>query len=212
MTLRGKILDSDTVTAMPFVYVINKSSGNGTMSDNDGRFTLFTSEADTLICTFVGYSKLIMPVRQLIKDHKGEVVLVMNKLLIQLANINVTTFKIKPYERDYMRKIIDESKMPTLDYFGSPITALYMTFSKEGKQIRKLAQIFEDLLIEEQVQKKLSPEILRKLTGDDKIDYAAFRKFCVECNNDFIVSHEGVELYSKVMGCYRRYKSEGRTR
>jgi len=210
LTLRGKIMDSDTSTAMPFVYVINKSSGNGTMSDNDGRFTIFTSDSDTLICTFVGYSKLIMPVRQLKRNEKGEVVLVMNKLLIQLGVVNITTFKIKPYERDYMRKIIDESKMPTLNYLGSPITALYMTWSREGKQIRKLAKIFEDLLIEEQVQKKLSPEILRKLTGDEKVDYAAFRKFCVECNDDYIVSHDGVELYSRVMGCYKRYRSEGR--
>ena len=63
-------------------------------------------------------------------------------------------------------------------------------------------------MIEEQVQKKLSPEILRKLTGDDTIDYYAFRRYCYNVSNEFIITHDGVELYSKIMLCYKRWKTE----
>jgi len=208
--VRGIIVDKDSVTPMPFVYVINKSNGNGTMSDNEGKFSLYSNADDTLICSYVGYLKAYFPVKKLKPDEKGLVKLVMTQMLINLNPVTVVSFRYKPYERDYMKKVIDDSKIKTLDYFNNPISALYMQYSKEGRQLRKLAKIFEDLMIEEQVQKKLSPEILAKLTGDDKIDYEAFRKFCYMASNDYILTHDGADLYSRVMECYKRWKSEGR--
>lgn len=209
--LKGIVVENDSVTPMPFVYIINKSNGNGTMSDNTGKFTLSSSQNDTLVCSYVGYAKTYIPVKSL-KAENGIVKLVMSLSLINLNTVTVTSFKIKPYERDYMNKIIDESKIRKLDYFSSPISALYMQYSKEGRQIRKLAKIFEDLFEEEQVQKKLSPEILARLTGDDKIDYEAFRKYCYYLSNYYIITHDGFDLYSRVMDCYKAYKSERRER
>lgn len=206
--LKGVVVEKDTNTVMPFVYIINKSNGNGTMTDNDGKFILSSNNNDTLICSYVGYAKAYIPVSTLIPNSKGEIKIVMGKQFINLNTITVTSFKVKQYERDYMKSIIDRSKIRTLDYASSPITALYMQFSNEGKQVRKLAKIFEDLLIEEEVQKRLSPEILRKLTGDESIDYYAFRKYCYNVSNEFIISHDGVELYSKIMECYKRWKNE----
>ena len=144
------------------------------------------------------------------KSKNGEIKLVMQPLLINLKPVYITTFKIKPYEREYMNDIIDRSRIKTIDYVTSPISALYMRYSKEGKQINKLAKIFEGLLIEEQVQRKLSKEILIRLTGDEKIDYYAFRKYCYYVNDDYIITHEGAELYSKVMDCYKHWKAERR--
>ncbi len=208
--IKGVILERDSSTVLPFVYIINKSNGNGTMSDNDGRFSLNTNLNDTLICSYVGYAKQYVAVKKLLEASKGEVKIIMTQQYINLNTITINTFKIKPYERDYMNDIIDRSHIRKMDYASSPITALYMRFSKEGKQINKLAKIFEDILIEEQVQKKLSREILSRLTGDDKIDYEAFRKFCYYANDYFIISHEGAELYTRVMDCYKRWKHEGR--
>lgn len=203
------IVEKDSVTPMPFVYIINKSNGNGTMSDNMGKFTLSTKANDTLVCSYIGYAKTYVPVKNL-KTENGIVKVVMSQSIINLNTVTVTTFKVKPYERDYMNKIIDESKIKKLDYFSSPISALYMQYSKEGRQIRKLAKIFETLFEEEQVQKKLSPEILSRLTGDDKIDYEAFRKYCYYLSNYYIINHDGYDLYSRVMECYRTYRSERR--
>lgn len=208
LVMRGSIVEKDSSNGLPFVYIVNKSNGNGTMSDNEGRFVLATHENDTLVCSYIGYAKLYVPVKNLRPNSKGEVRIVMNPVGINLDVVNVSTFKYKPYEREYMQDIIDRSKIKTMNYFESPISALYMNFSKEGRQIKKLAKIFEDIMIEEQVQKKMSPAILARLTGDDTIDYEAFRKYCYYVNNYFIVSHDGVELYTRVMECYRRWKSD----
>jgi hypothetical protein len=206
--LKGVIVEKDSNTVMPFVYIINKSNGNGTMTDNDGKFMLVSNNNDTLICSYVGYSKVYLPVNALIANSKGEIKIVMGKQFINLNTVTVTSFKVKQYERDYMNSIIDRSKIKKMDYATSPISALYMQYSSEGRQVRKLAKIFEDLLIEEEVQKRLSPETLRRLTGDENIDYYAFRKYCYNVSNEFIITHEGVELYSKVMECYKRWKNE----
>lgn len=204
--IRGTVVESDSSTVMPFVYIINKSNGNGTMSDNDGRFTLATNPEDTLVCSYVGFIRLNIPVKKLSRNAKGEVKLVMSQMTINLATVNITTFKYQPYERQYMNDIIDKSRIKTMDYASSPISALYARYSKEGKQIQKLAKIFEDILMEEEVQRKLSREILVRLTGDDKIDYYAFRKYCYYVGDYYIATHEGVELYTKVMECYKRWK------
>ena len=208
--IRGYVVEGDTATIMPFVYIINKSNGNGTMSDNDGRFSLATNANDTLVCSYVGFAKAYIPVKTLKANAKGEVKLVMTQMPINLNTVTITTFKILPYERDYMNDIIDRSRIKKMDYFNSPISSLYNRYSKEGKQVQKLAKIFEDIMLEEEVQKKLSRDILVKLTGDSTIDYEAFRKYCYYVNNYYIASHEGFDLYSRVMECYKHWKAEGR--
>jgi hypothetical protein len=206
--IKGVVVEHDSTTVLPFVYIINKSNGNGTMSDNDGRFMLTSSPNDTLICSYVGFQKLYVPVSSLLKNEKGEVKLVMRQSAVQLAPVNITAFKIQPYERAYMNDIIERSVIRKLNYASSPFTSVYMRYSKEGKQIQKLARIFENILIEEEVQRRLSREILVRLTGDDKIDYYAFRRYCYYLNDQYIVTHEGAELYSRVMDCYKTWKAD----
>ena len=208
--IKGFIVEDDSNTVMPFVYVINKTTGNGTMSDNSGSFYLKTNLNDTLLVSFVGYLKLKIPVSKLKTNANGDVKIVMRKIMYNLGMVTVTGFKIKPYEREKMTRVIKDSKISAINAIESPITALYMQFSKRGKEQRKLAQIFEQVLIDEQVSYKLNPEILRKLTGDDKIDFEKFRRYCFSLTDYYILNHDGYDLYYKVMECYYRWKDEGR--
>lgn len=206
--IKGTVVEGDSSTPMPFVYIINKSNGNGTMSDNDGRFMLATNSEDTLVCSYVGFLKLYIPVKQLAKNARGEVRLVMTEMAINLSPISITAVRFPEYERQYMNDIIDKSRIKNIDYASSPISALYMRYSKEGRQIQKLAAIFENLLMEEEVQRKLSKEILARLTGDNNIDYYAFRKYCYYVSDYYVVTHDGAELYTKVMECYKKWKDD----
>ncbi len=133
----------------------------------------------------------------------------MRRIAYNLGMVTVNGFKIKPYEREKMTKVIRDSKMSAVNAMQSPITALYMQFSKRGKEQRKLAQIFEQVFIDEQVNAKLNPEILRKLTGDDNINYEKFRRYCFSLTDYYILNHDGYDLYYKVMECYYRWKDEG---
>jgi hypothetical protein len=180
------------------------------MSDQNGKFHLSVNPSDTILVSFVGYFKLTSPVSNFKLNKNGEAIVVMRKITYSLPTVNVATFKLQNYEREKMKKVIEEAKIKPVNAMQSPITALYMQFSKRGKEQRKLAQIFEDVFIQEQVSKKLNPQILRTLTGDENIDYEQFRKYCWSLTDYYIINNEGYDLYYKVMECYYRWKEERR--
>lgn len=195
---------------MPFVYVINATTGQGQMSDGNGKFTVTANDKDSIIFSFVGYVRLKIAASKLYKGIYKECKVVMVETAYKLNQVVVSEFKIKPYERDYMKRVIQNSKTTVVNAMESPITALYMKFSRKGREQDKLAKIFEDIFIQEEVAKKFNAETLRRLTGDDTIDFEKFRKYCYYLSNDYIINHDGYELYERVMDCYYRWKQEGR--
>lgn len=207
--IKGIVTEPDSVTAMPFVYVINASSGQGQMSDGNGRFTVIANDKDSIIFSFVGYVRLKIPAAKLYKGFK-ETKVVMIETAYKLNQVIVSDFKLKPYEKDYMKRVIQGSKTTVVNAMESPISALYMQFSQKGREQRKLAAIFEEIFIKEAVAKKFNAETLRKLTGDDTIDFERFRKYCYYLSNDYIINHDGYDLYYRVMDCYYRWKDEKR--
>ena len=207
--IKGIITESDSVSPMPFVYVINASNGHGQMSDGNGKFSIVASDRDSIIFSFVGYIRLKIPASKLYKGFKESKV-VMIETAYKLNQVVVSDFKLKPYEKDYMKRVIQGSKTSVVNAMESPISALYMQFSQKGKEQRKLAAIFEEIFIQEAVAKKFNAETLRKLTGDDTIDFERFRKYCYYLSNDYIINHDGYDLYYRVMDCYYRWKDEKR--
>lgn len=207
-TVKGIVVEPDSITPMPFVYVINAQTGLGQMSDGNGRFAIVASDKDSIIFSYVGYSRLKLSAAKLYKGVYKDSKVIMIESGYKLNQVVVSGFKLKPYEKDYMKRVIQGSKTSVLNAMESPITALYMQFSQKGREQRKLAKIFEDIFIQEEVAKKFNPEILRKLTGDDKIDFEVFRKYCYYLSNDYIITHDGYDLYYRVMDCYYRWKDE----
>jgi TonB-dependent starch-binding outer membrane protein SusC len=55
-TVSGKVTSSDDGLALPGVNVLEKGTGNGTVSDNDGNFTISVASNATLVFSFVGYA------------------------------------------------------------------------------------------------------------------------------------------------------------
>ncbi len=207
--IKGIITEPDSLTPMPFVYVINASSGQGQMSDGNGKFSIIANDRDSIIFSFVGYIRLKIAASKLYKGFK-ECKIVMIETAYKLNQVIVSDFKLKPYEKDYMKRVIQGSKTSVVNAMESPISALYMQFSQKGREQRKLAAIFEEIFIQEAVAKKFNAETLRKLTGDETIDFEKFRKYCYYLSNDYIINHDGYDLYYRVMDCYYRWKEEKR--
>ncbi|MFL5753100.1 MAG: carboxypeptidase-like regulatory domain-containing protein [Bacteroidia bacterium] len=211
--VQGIVLEEDSSTTVPFAYVINTRTGNGCVSDFNGKFSITGENRDTIEFTFVGYAKkkvLVGVIKNTSDSTKQNLRVVLHKTVYTLDGFSVTAFKIKPYEREYMQRVINRPRPTGIEAFQSPITALYENFSHKGRANRKLAAIFEQIFIDEQVDQKFNAEILRRLTGDETVDFERFRKYCYSVTDDFILSHEGYDLYEAIMACYRRWKKEGR--
>lgn len=59
--VRGIVVDSASLHALPFVNIQVKNSAKGTTSDEKGAFTITALPADTLVFTLVGYETLELP-------------------------------------------------------------------------------------------------------------------------------------------------------
>ena len=210
--INGVVVESDSLTAMPYVYVINLKTGNGTITDYNGRYTITGTNTDTLMFSFVGYQRKrvqILKIPNLTDSTKKFFKVTLQSTAYNLNTMNVTEFKISPTERDYMKRVLSSPSVHGINAITSPISFFYEQFSRKGKERRKLQEIFENIFIQEQVNKKINPEILRNLTGDDNIDYDRFRRFCYSLTDEFILTHDGYDLYEPVMYCYKRWKREG---
>jgi hypothetical protein len=211
--ISGTVVEQDSTTVMPYVYLLNSKTGNGTITDYNGKFSIIAGNSDTLTFQYVGYARRKYPV-SLIKNVndsiKKPVKIVMHTMLVNIQSVTVIANKIKPNEIDYMKRYIKQHAAPRgLDAFNSPITALYDQFSRKGREQRKLQQIFQDILIQEEVNKKLNPEILRQLTEDETINFEDFRRYAWRVDNQFILTHDGYDLYAPIMYYYRKYKQGG---
>ncbi len=211
--ISGTVVDQDSTTVMPYVYLINSRTDNGTITDYNGKFTIIGQNNDTLTLQYVGYARRKYPI-SLIKNVndsiKKPVKIVMHSMMVSMQSVTVIANKIKPNEIDYMKRYIRQHAAPKgVDAFNSPITALYDQFSRKGKEQRKLQQIFQDILIQEEVNKKFNPEILRQLTEDETIDFDNFRRYAWRVDNQFILTHDGYDLYAPIMYYYRQYKKAG---
>ncbi|MBS1645855.1 MAG: carboxypeptidase-like regulatory domain-containing protein [Bacteroidetes bacterium] len=211
--INGIIYQNDSSTVMPYVYLIDTKTGNGTMSDFNGKFTIIAQNSDTLVFQYVGYGRRRYPVsfiKNINDSTKQALKIVMKPIMVNMQPVTVMATKIKPNEIDYMKRYITQHAKPSvISAFQSPITALYNQFSHKGRAERKLQEIFQNILIQEEVNKKFNPEILRQLTEDENIDFDAFRRYAWRIDNNFIMAHEGYDLYAPIMYYYRQYKKSG---
>ena len=53
--IKGKVLDRASNTALPNVSILEKTSGNGVVSDSEGNFGINVSEKAVLVFSFIGY-------------------------------------------------------------------------------------------------------------------------------------------------------------
>jgi hypothetical protein len=212
--ISGTVYEDDSTTVMPYVYLINSSNGNGTITDDNGRFSIVAQNSDTLVFSYLGYARKkysVSLIKNVNDSTKKPVRIVMHRIMVNLGPVTAFSYKIKQNEIDYMKRYIKQNAAPRgIDAFQSPITALYDQFSKKGRESQKLRQLFEQMLIREEVEKKFNPEILRQLTEDEYIDFDAFRRYCWYVSDQYILSHDGYDLYAPIMDCYRRWKRDGK--
>lgn len=61
VTLRGMVVDSTSMLPLPYVNIVIKTTGPGTVSDLRGSFKLNAGDQDTIVFSRVGYHTKILP-------------------------------------------------------------------------------------------------------------------------------------------------------
>lgn len=207
ITVKGIVLDKDSITPMSFAYVVNKNSSVGTLSDEKGDFSIRIKMGDTLSFSYLGYgiTKLFT---HLLKDSVKSALLNVKVFLkpkaSELKPIIIATHSFTKEEKEYYERKVDEYNRGISSPLASPITAMYYAWSKKGKELQKLSVLYQQLLIDEVKEHRLSGEKIRALTGNDTLDIKEFMNYCY-LPGQFVVSASDYDLFLAVNRYYKQY-------
>lgn len=226
VTIRAQLVGKYHRTSIPFARVINKTQLWGVLSDTSGNFTISAKRNDTIYISSIGY----LPMELFVKDSLLKQIRIptiwMTEKVYEMTEIDIQSlgtyqqFKYKVLHltipqsniRDAIASIQRELKMipkhqlkPEASIsLGSPITALYNLFSKEGKSLRKLAEAKEREKLFKIVNPKFNRQIVQSITGLNGELLDQFMMFC-KPDDRFIMSATDYEIHERILNDYERF-------
>lgn len=196
INIRGLVKDNGNGAAIPFSYAVNKASGRGTVANDAGVFLLAASPGDSILVSSLGY----LPVKVKVPNAYAPNDTLKIKLFpkpVALRELVVRPFGLSEKEKKNYERIINYTK-PGIE---SPISALYYTFSREGKSREKLRQLLERELYEEKYYNRLIPFLQYRQVNLASFDLRAFTRYC-PLTEDFLNSANNYEFYFAVSRCF----------
>lgn len=221
--LKGKLLQQHDSVPIPNAHIINISQSRGTITHLDGVFTISAQTGDIILLQALGFFSDTIIVDQNMEKQPGENIFTLQRRVYELSEV-----KIYPYATfaEFKQAFInfDNSKLepefklvlPDVNYANipetsggviikGPITALYNTYSRRGKQIAKYNELLARESVECQISKKYNPTIVSGLTKiQDPEELRKFMEFC-KLNETFILNAKEFELYSAIYECFKEY-------
>ncbi|MDP4188256.1 MAG: hypothetical protein Q8910_11065 [Bacteroidota bacterium] len=219
----AQVRDQDDNSPVSLARIVIIKSKMGTLSDSLGFFSLFVHRSDTLSISSIGYFTRKIPASVFWGNYTSSPFILLQKRVYSIEK--VTIYSLGSYQQ-FRQKVID-LKLPETPKFnpkaavverkdlitlkpqasipiGSPITMLYNLFSKEGKSMRKLAELQQEENLQKQLEKKYNASIVRDITGLKGKEVYDFMKFC-GIPNIFVLQGTDYEIYERINICYKEY-------
>jgi len=213
----------DSIFPVANINVINLRSFTATSTDANGFFTTAARKGDTLIFSSVVHKRDTFIVGLNESRQKLFLSVVLEPQLYELDIVEVYGKDWEGFKHDFVNLEVKDTMIirlapqwkfePVKEGFGitinGPLTALWNAFSKQGKELRKLAAIIaaeQEKTYLDSVYKR--PIVLKFLELDENemeelIHYCNFEKKYIEGATDY-------ELLSALERCYESYRQERR--
>lgn len=207
VTIKGKVKDTTYNVGFYNLLVLNKSVGKGNFGQYDGSFTISVKKSDTIGISVSGYQTIYISYADSAYQRFYRPTLYLETLEFEGEEVEVKPLKTLE-ELKEERASISKREVPTVtvtNAFQSPITALYMAFSKREKTKRLIAEMeYQDQ------QEDVVKEILRVYVSNDIIDldqdeFTEFIRF-LNLNPEFLKSATDYELIVYIKGKFEHYK------
>ncbi len=222
----GKVLDAANDLKLANVHVLNLSQVVGTITDTKGEFSIAANVNDTLYFSYIGFK----PIKVRVTNDWlkfGDVKIKMTAVSIALEEVVVSEIPLSGYlEIDAKRIPIYDNyrysisglnsgyeggnKQPSavtkvLGSIFNPADFLYNTFSKKGKELRKLRKMKQDDEIKSLLESKFDRETLMALLHVDRVDIDEILRQC-NYSTDFINFANDLQILDAISGCYEEHK------
>ncbi|WP_397362419.1 carboxypeptidase-like regulatory domain-containing protein [Olleya sp. R77988] len=232
-TVKGIIIDATTKYPLENVNIVNLNQVIGTATNAKGEFELRAQANDTLHLSYLGFKSIKVKVTNDWVDKIEKSTITLTELALALEEVVVTGLKLTGYlevdikqvnvNTNYRYSISGLSngyeagkKQPSavtkvLGSIFNPLDFLYNTFSKKGKELRKLKKMKEDDNIRNTLAARFDREVLTALLGVNKVD---LDEIVSQCNysEEFVTTANDLQVLDAISECYEEYKVLNRSR
>lgn len=230
----GVVVNVNTNEILENVNIVNLNQVIGTTTNKSGEFNLKAQANDTLIFSYIGFKSIKVRVtNDWIKYGKTEIGL--TELALALEEVALTEFKLTGYlEIDIKQVPVNDNyrysisglsngyeagnRQPNaiakvLGSILNPLDFLYNTFSKKGREMKKLKKMKKDDDIRKLLASRFDREMLTVLLEVNKAD---LEEIISQCNysKEFIGTANDLQVLDAISECYEEYKilSKSRTK
>jgi hypothetical protein len=211
VNVTGTVYDKESGRPLPYAFVIIQRTQNGVFCDQRGKFSMQVQPTDSLLFSLTGYQFT----KVLLGDSVRKAEYNLNVSLI-LKPVKLRTFEVKaPKTFDQILADLDKAEKSKVHHttsvgnaIESPITFLYMQFSREGKSIRKISELRAEDAKQALIKELFTRYMLAYIIDLDEKDMDDFIAFSGLTNsfNLFDTEYELVVYVKNRFVDYKRYR------
>jgi len=179
VAVKGRVKDKDSGRPLAYAFVINHRTQNGSFCDQKGEFSITALPTDTLLFSLTGYKYA----KVLLGDSVKREDYFLN-VFLEIRPLELKTFSIKaPKTYDQILVELEKAEQtkvqrtPVVNAIESPITYLYMQFSREGKSMRKIAELRAEDAKRDLLRELFTRYLVAHIIDLDESDMDDFIKF-----------------------------------
>jgi hypothetical protein len=224
--ITATVVNAQTDFPLESVHVINLNLVKGTITNQNGKFTIPAAVNDTLYLSYLGFKTQKVRVTNDMFRY-GETKIALTELAYALEEVIVRPYQLTGYlEIDVKNLPINNSQqysisgLPTSYEAGNknpsavtkvlgailnPADLLRNLFGKKPRQMRKLRQIKEDDNIRDLLASKFDRETLMELLQLEKVDIEDILNNC-NYSKSFITTANDLQILDAISSCYEEYK------
>lgn len=224
--IKALVINAQTDDPLESVHVVNLNQVIGTITNEEGEFTIKAAVNDTLYFSYLGFKPQKIRVTNDMFKFKDTKVS-MTELAYALEEVIVTPYQLTGYlEIDVKNLPINTAyqysisglsvgyeagnKSPSavtkvLGAILNPADLLRNLFGKKPAQMRKLRKIKEDDQIRNLLAGKFDREVLKELLQIEKVDIEDILNNC-SYSKSFITTANDLQILDAISSCYEEYK------
>jgi predicted cation transporter len=207
ITIKGQVKDTSQTVGFYNVVVLNKTVGKGIFGEHNGKYSITVKKGDKVGISVVGYHTIYLSYKDSAYQSSYTADFILKPLTYYGKEVVVKPLKtLKELQEE--RASIAKREVPTVtvtNAIQSPITALYVAFSKREKTKRMIA----DLEYKDQ-QNDVVKEILRVYVHNDIINLsqADFDEFILflNLNTEFLKSANDYDLITYIKSKFEHFQ------
>ncbi|MBL6448725.1 carboxypeptidase-like regulatory domain-containing protein [Fulvivirga sp. 29W222] len=220
--ITGTIIEAGTKEPVPYVHIVNRALGKGTVSNTEGRFWINMTKSDTIQFSAIGFEPYMFTLKEQVTTDRINVTIELNTSTMELQPVKVFAYKDEQALKKAMIAmdvpIESEKKGIQLPgfYYGptkevkpnlmNPISFIHSKFSREVKEQRKLAEYQQQENYQNLIKAKYNESVVIELTGlpEDKVE--EFMNFC-KLEDSFIGRATEYEIAVAVNRCLNDFEA-----